>query len=242
MGVRVFETATDRLTATILPLTDPQMQDREHPSGATHVLLLVDGYNREEIAVFGTAAELDRWVRRVDRQAAGALHDARRPGPVYVLADELARAVDPALGGEDDRLALADRLLTALEMSGLAVVPRRREREEPRPRPVVPAHAPVDPLQIQPGFRVSRYTEPAPRGRALATQAPCCSRWVWIRPDVDSVTGDPQATNTRVLCSVCAVVYEVDLVPDSDGGFWAVFTVQHVAVAMTRRTAARRAR
>lgn len=173
------------------------------------------------------------------------MEDSKQLGPVSVLADVLALTGVAHFTNEEGLLSLADQLVAALERAGYDVVQRRRKKDtepEPAVRPMVLAGHPVPPRGLQVGLRIQRWTEWAPRGSmALISKAPCCDRSVWIYPDRHPGTGDPVDTNKRVVCPFCSTVYEVDLVADLDGGFWAVFTVEHIAVAVVKRPGARKA-
>ncbi len=235
MGTRPFGTHTSRLVPTILPLTDEQVEDlAEGEPGSTHVLLLVDDRNQEEIAVLGTAKELDTWVRRASRLAAGMFAYLRGRGAGRVLADELRRAgVAPT---EDVGLEVADRLLIALEMAGLGVVDRRERNEEREAAvlPQIPAGRSVTIDRLVPGQVVKRYTDQ--RGSKVSVELPCCP--VLGRRVVLPAEDRHEA---QVVCPFCDLLYEARLADDGDEGLWAYLTVAGpVAVAQRRPSRARR--
>ncbi|MDP9843328.1 hypothetical protein [Streptosporangium lutulentum] len=166
-------------------------------------------------------------------------------GAVSVLADELRHTGVAHATSTEYRLTMADKLVAALDRAGYDVVERRR-RKDADPAPAVPpmvlAGHPLPPGGLQVGLRVQRWTEPAPRGSgALVSKAPCCDRNVWIYPDVAPETWEFTDTNTRAVCPFCRAVYEVDLTADLDGGFWAVFTVERLSVAVVKRPGTRKA-
>ncbi|GAA4599964.1 hypothetical protein GCM10023194_81010 [Planotetraspora phitsanulokensis] len=216
-----------QLVPTILPLTDEQRGDLGE-TRATHVLLLLDRVEQIEVAVFGTATELDTWVRRAGRAAAGMFKDEKRSGPVRVLADELVRAY--AAPDEDLALALADRLVTALDMAGLAVVDRRKDENDKAPEapapPMIHAGFPV-PRELVPGQVVQRWTDKV-RGRRVAVDLPCCERRVILPAEVRG--------EDEVVCPQDGLKFAVRLADDGDGGFWAYVTVvEPVILAKARR-------
>jgi hypothetical protein len=67
----------------------------------------------------------------------------------------------------------------------------------------------IDPNRLVPGVRARRYTEAAPDGR-LDVIAPCCGRIARLR-------GDWLHADHLVLCTTCAMTYDVQVIDENDG-------------------------
>ncbi|UJW28840.1 hypothetical protein L3Q67_26635 [Saccharothrix sp. AJ9571] len=87
----------------------------------------------------------------------------------------------------------------------------------------------IDPNRLVPGVQALRYTEAAPGGQ-LDVIAPCCGRIARLR-------GDWLHTDHLVLCTTCALAYDVQVLDENDGGFGAVFVVRDEQAVLVRRRA-----
>jgi hypothetical protein len=85
----------------------------------------------------------------------------------------------------------------------------------------------IDPDRLVPGVQARRYTEAAPGGQ-LDVIAPCCGRIARLR-------GDWLHADHLVLCTTCALAYDVQVLDENDGGFGAVFVVRDEQPVLTRR-------
>lgn len=247
MGISTHVTDTSNVVATILPSTDEQVldiYDDEEPPGS-HVLILADNGNKAEFVIAGNAADLDRWVRRLVRQAAEMMATVRNTRPqtpglsprlaaAYVMADVMARVGLSHFTNEHDRLSLADRLLTGIESAGLHIVEREEKKDAPeQPKlPVIPASRPVTLDQLVPGQVVQRWTDPD--GEVVTIDMPCCGRKLCLP--------NKQTTVETVVCQYDRIGYQVDLVDDGDEGLWAYLTVRGPVVVAKPRKPRRRVR
>jgi hypothetical protein len=85
----------------------------------------------------------------------------------------------------------------------------------------------VDPNRLVPGVQARRYTEDAPDGR-LDVIAPCCGR-------IGRLRGDWLHADHLVLCTSCALAYDVQVIDENDGGFGALFVVRDEQPVLVRR-------
>lgn len=98
------------------------------------------------------------------------------------------------------------------------------------PRPI-PADVDVAREQLVVGAIVERYTEllrgsTCGPGCKVSTKVPCCDRRARL---------EYWGSTDPILCTHCAITYTHDLVADSDGGYWAVLTVERTDFITTRR-------
>lgn len=156
----------------------------------------------------------------------------------HVLADELARS--EALGPfatEDDRLAMADRLLSALDTRKYTVV-KRTVQAGPTPPPplIVSASRPVtvDQLHSEPGMVVQRHTTQEAGSDRVETELPCCARRIEVAADPD--------LEVDLVCQYDQVRYTLRLAEEWDGGLLACFEVEGRVMVAKRRPAKRRPR
>ncbi|NRQ31344.1 hypothetical protein HII36_05755 [Nonomuraea sp. NN258] len=158
--------------------------------------------------------------------------------PLHMLSPRLqaayvmARAGLSTIASEHDRLALAERMLEAVNDVGLQVAekPTRTPQPEPAQIPPIWPGNPVTLAQLIPGRLVQRYTEEA--GEEVRTDVPCCER----RITVEARDG----LETDLVCPFDGLRYTLVLVDDEDGGLWANFTVVGEVVMPRRRSPTRR--
>ncbi|MEV4079070.1 hypothetical protein AB0J43_02100 [Nonomuraea fuscirosea] len=235
MHIRYATTLTG-LHVSIVTRDDELVKDLAEGKAGSHALVLTDD-NTELFAVFGNALDLDWFVRCINRQTL-TLREASRPEAGYVLAAELDR--DEALGPfatDDDRLAMADRLLMALDARQYNVVKRTRTVGPAQPTPtVVSASRHVTPGELcaDPGMVVQRHTVQEDGSEHVDTELPCCARTVTVAADLD--------LEVELVCPFDRVRYTLRLAEEWDGGLLACFEVGGEVLMVKRRPAKRRAR
>lgn len=125
----------------------------------------------------------------------------------------------PAGYGIDRAEQLASHVAQELEMYGLTIVPRYKERDDtPPPPPMIYAGRSASIDQLVPGQVVQRWTVPA--GETVSVEPPCCAvlgRRI-VLPNKDGHEED-------VVCQYDRLRYTVRLVDDGDEGLWAYLTV-----------------
>ncbi|MEU6719848.1 hypothetical protein ABZ897_51055 [Nonomuraea sp. NPDC046802] len=236
-----FQEATSLtgLHVSIVPRDDELVKGLAAGKTGSHALVITDD-NTETLAIFGNALDLDWFVRRINREAAETIRKDSRPEAGYVLAAELDRG--EALGPfatEDDRLAMADRLLMALDTRSYQVMKRTMAEPEPAPPTVIWASSPVRLDQLDSGAIVQRHTEQEWTDQEKAvdtvtTKLPCCGRRM-------EFPADPHL-KVDVVCQYDRVRYTLRLAEESDGGLLACFEVGGQVMLAKRRPAKRRAR
>ncbi|WP_433235338.1 hypothetical protein ACQPYK_25170 [Streptosporangium sp. CA-135522] len=226
-------TSLTGLHVSIVPRDDDLVKNLAEGRLGSHALVITDD-NIETFAIFGNAADLDWFVRRIDRQAAETLRETSRPEAGYVLAAELDRGelLGP-FATEDDHLAAADRLLMALDARDLHVVKRTQEAR-PAPPTVIPASRPVALDQLDPGIIVQRWTEQEEGSDHVDTKLPCCGRRMTFPADSD--------LEVDLVCQYDRVRYTLCLVEEYDGGLLACFAVEGRVTVARPRPAKRRVR
>lgn len=85
----------------------------------------------------------------------------------------------------------------------------------------------VDFNRLVPGAQAHRYTEAAPGGQ-LDVIAPCCGRIARLR-------GDWLHADHLVLCTTCALAYDMQVIDENDGGFGVLFVVRDEQPVLVRR-------
>lgn len=227
------------LFVSIVPRDDDQVKDLAAGGPGSHALVITDD-NTEMFVVFGNIPELDWLIRRINREASKVLREATRPEAGYILAAELDR--DDALGPfatEDHRLAMADRLLIALDIRGYKVAKRPQGEPEPAPPTVFWPSTPVRLDDLDAGVIVQRHTDQewTERGEGASTlqvDLPCCARRLEFPADGD--------LEVDLVCQYDRIRYTLRLAEESDGGFVACFTVEGPVTMAKPRPAKRRLR
>lgn len=152
----------------------------------------------------------------------------------HVLADELGKAIGK-LADEEDRLRLADRLMSALDTRKYSVV-KRTTTAEPAPTPadVFSASRHVTPGELEAGVIVQRHTRQEEGDDHVDTDLPCCARSVTVPADSD--------LEVDVVCPFDQFRYTLRLAEEWDGGLLACFEVGGEVLMVKRRPAKRRPR
>ncbi|MEV0700056.1 hypothetical protein AB0I53_19410 [Saccharopolyspora sp. NPDC050389] len=85
----------------------------------------------------------------------------------------------------------------------------------------------VDLNRLVPGAQAYRYTSVTSVGQ-LDVIVPCCGR-------ISRFSGDFVHAVHLVLCTNCALTYDVGVIDENDGGFVALFTVRGERPVVARR-------
>ncbi|GGO63026.1 hypothetical protein [Nonomuraea cavernae] len=230
-----YATPLTGLHVSIVPRDDDLVKDLAPGKDGSHALVITDD-NTEVFAVVGNTLDLDWFVRRINRQAVTSLREASRPEAGYILAAELDR--DEAIGPfatEEDRLAVADRLLMALDIRQYDVVKRARKVEAPLPMVFSASrHVTVGELCSEPGMIVQRHTRQEEGSDHVETDLPCCARSVTVAADPD--------LEVELVCPFDRVRYTLRLAEEWDGGLLACWEMGSEVLLVKRRSAKRRAR